>query len=49
MINKIFAKKIGMTTWFDDNGKRTPVTVVEVVSAKVVQIKKVEKRGRYKH
>jgi large subunit ribosomal protein L3 len=45
MINKIFAKKIGMTTWFDDNGKRTPVTVVEVVSAKVVQIKKVEKEG----
>ncbi|MBL8026295.1 MAG: 50S ribosomal protein L3 [Fibrobacteres bacterium] len=45
MINKIFAKKVGMTSWFDASGRRVPVTVVEVMQGKVVQIKNVSNDG----
>jgi large subunit ribosomal protein L3 len=39
MVNKIFGKKVGMTTLFDDKGQRMAVTVVQVLPSKVVQIK----------
>jgi large subunit ribosomal protein L3 len=45
MVKKIFAKKVGMTSWFDDAGKRTPVTVVQVMAAKVVQVKSISNDG----
>lgn len=45
MIKTVFGKKVGMTTWYDEMGVRTPVTVVEVLPLKVVQIKESAKEG----
>lgn len=45
MKKAIIGKKIGMTQIFDQNGKVVPVTVVEVGSNVVVQIKTVENDG----
>lgn len=39
MINAIFGKKIGMTQLFDEEGRVTPVTVIEAAPNKVCQIK----------
>jgi large subunit ribosomal protein L3 len=39
MLNRIFGKKIGMTTLFDDKGQKMAVTVVQVLPSKVLQIK----------
>lgn len=45
MINTIYGKKIGMTQLFDEDGKVTPVTVIEAVPNKVCQIKTKDKDG----
>lgn len=39
MISAIYGKKIGMTQLFDEDGKVTPVTVIEATPNKVCQIK----------
>lgn len=41
----ILGRKIGMTRIFDDNGKSTPVTVVECQPNTIVQLKTEEKDG----
>jgi len=45
MINKLFGRKIGMTSYFLEEGKSVPVTVVEVGPCVVVQKKTLEKEG----
>ncbi len=39
MVNKIFGKKVGMTSLYDDKGHKIAVTVVSVLPSKVLQIK----------
>lgn len=41
----LIGKKIGMTQVYDENGKRTCVTVIEVGPCPVVQLKTLEKDG----
>ncbi len=41
----LIGKKIGMTQYFDEDGKLVPVTVVEAGPVYVTQIKRVEKEG----
>jgi len=38
-MNNIFARKIGMTSLFDEKGNKVGVTVLEVLSSEVLQIK----------
>lgn len=45
MIEGMIGKKVGMTQLFDDDGKVTPVTVLEVGPCVVVQRKSVDKDG----
>ena len=44
-MNTIFAKKIGMTSIFDDKGHKLGVTVLESFPAKVLQIKTTDNDG----
>ena len=44
-MNKIFARKVGMTRIFTEGGESVPVTVLEVKPNVVVQVKTVEKEG----
>ncbi len=41
----VVGHKVGMTRIFDDNGVSTPVTVIEVLSNRITQIKAVETDG----
>jgi large subunit ribosomal protein L3 len=41
----LLGKKLGMTHVYDNNGKATPVTVVDVSDNHVVQVKTTEKEG----
>lgn len=41
----ILGKKLGMTTLFDENGKNTPVTVIEAGPCRVLQVKTAEADG----
>ena len=41
----LIAKKVGMTRVFDNNRKHNSVTVLEIPSAKVLKLRKVEKDG----
>ncbi len=41
----LLGKKIGMTTYFAENGSAVPVTVVEVGPCSIIQIKTTEKEG----
>ena len=43
----IMGRKVGMTQLFDDNGDRIPVTVLDVSSNVVVQLKSVEGKDGY--
>jgi large subunit ribosomal protein L3 len=45
MINKLFGKKIGMTSYFLEEGKSVPVTVLKIGPCVVVQKKTREKEG----
>jgi len=45
MVNKLFGTKIGMTSYFLDEGKRVPVTVLKVGPCVVIQKKTREKEG----
>ncbi|MDQ1335959.1 MAG: ribosomal protein [Thermodesulfobacteriota bacterium] len=45
MINKLFGKKIGMTSFFLEEGKSVPVTVLKIGPCVVVQKKTREKEG----
>ncbi len=45
MIEGMIGKKIGMTQLFDDDGRVTPVTVIEVGPCVVVQRKSMDKDG----
>jgi large subunit ribosomal protein L3 len=45
MVNKLFGKKLGMTRFFLDEGKSTPVTIVQAGPCVVVQKKTTEKDG----
>jgi large subunit ribosomal protein L3 len=45
MINKLFGKKIGMTSCFLDEGKSVPATVLKIGPCVVVQKKTREKEG----
>jgi len=45
MINKLFGKKMGMTSLFLDEGKSVPVTVLKIGPCVVVQKKSREKEG----
>ncbi len=45
MINKIPAKKIGMTTMFDEQGFSVPVTLVQPFTLVVTELKRPEKHG----
>lgn len=38
-MNKVFGKKVGMTSLFDEKGRKVPVTVLEVFPTRVLQIK----------
>ena len=38
-MNTVFGKKVGMTSLFDDKGQKVPVTVLEVLPTRVLQIK----------
>ncbi|NPA42936.1 MAG: 50S ribosomal protein L3 [Chlorobi bacterium] len=41
----LIGRKIGMTSFFDENGKNVPVTVIEVLPNAVVQVRTKEKDG----
>jgi large subunit ribosomal protein L3 len=41
----LLGKKLGMTQYFDDNGRQVPVTVIEVGPCKVTDIRTAEKNG----
>jgi large subunit ribosomal protein L3 len=45
MINKLFGRKIGMTSYFLDEGKSVPATVLKIGPCVVVQKKTREKEG----
>jgi large subunit ribosomal protein L3 len=45
MIKKLPAKKIGMTSAFDDNGRTVPVTLVQPLSVVVTEIRRPETHG----
>jgi large subunit ribosomal protein L3 len=45
MINKLFGRKIGMTSYFLDEGRSVPATVLKVGPCVVVQKKTLEKEG----
>ncbi|MDQ3024610.1 MAG: 50S ribosomal protein L3 [bacterium] len=45
MIRKIPAKKIGMTSAFDDNGRTVPVTLVQPMRVVVTEIRRPETHG----
>jgi large subunit ribosomal protein L3 len=45
MINKLFGKKIGMTSYFLEEGRSIPVTVLKVGPCVVIQKKTREKEG----
>lgn len=45
MINAVLGRKIGMTRIFNEKNEVVPVTVVDVNSCRVVQVKKVETDG----
>ena len=45
MINKLFGKKIGMTSYFLDEGRSVPATVLKIGPCVVVQKKTLEKEG----
>ncbi len=45
MINKLFGKKIGMTSYFLDEGRSVPVTVLKVGPCVITQKKSPEKEG----
>jgi len=45
MINKLFGRKIGMTSYFLDEGKSVPATVLKIGPCIVVQKKTREKEG----
>ncbi|MFH0921716.1 MAG: 50S ribosomal protein L3 [Fibrobacterota bacterium] len=38
-MNKVFGKKVGMTSLFNEKGQKVPVTVLEVFPTRVMQIK----------
>ena len=44
-LKSVLMKKVGMTRIFDSNGNHVPVTVLAIESAKIVQIKTLEKDG----
>ena len=41
----ILAKKIGMTSYFNDDGSRSPVTLLYVDNCEVINIRKKEKNN----
>lgn len=41
----ILGKKLGMTTFFTDNGEAVPCTVIEAGPCHITQIKTLEKDG----
>jgi large subunit ribosomal protein L3 len=45
MSRGMLGKKIGMTQFFQEDGKRVPVTVVEVPENRILQVKNTEKDG----
>src|ERR1041384_4703398 len=45
MAETLIGKKIGQTTYFEDDGRATHVTVLEVGPCVVIQKKSVEKEG----
>ncbi len=45
MTNGIIGKKLGMTQVYDDQGRLTPVTVIEAGPCKVVEIRTKDKHG----
>jgi large subunit ribosomal protein L3 len=45
MINKLFGRKIGMTSYFLDEGRSVPATVLKIGPCVVVQKKTLEKEG----
>jgi large subunit ribosomal protein L3 len=45
MIKKIPAKKIGMTSTFDDNGRTVPVTLVQPMGVVVTEVRRPETHG----
>jgi len=45
MIKKLPAKKIGMTSAFDDNGRTVPVTLVQPLAVVVTEIRRPETHG----
>ncbi len=45
MTNGIIGKKLGMTQVYDDQGRLTPVTVIEAGPCKVVEVRTKEKHG----
>jgi large subunit ribosomal protein L3 len=45
MTNGLLGKKLGMTQVFDDQGKMTPVTVIEAGPCRVAQVKTRERDG----
>lgn len=45
MIKKIPAKKIGMTSAFDDNGRTVPVTLVQPLGVVVTEVRRPETHG----
>ena len=44
-MDSVIMKKVGMTRIFDENGNHVPVTVLEIQSSKVVQVKTEENDG----
>jgi large subunit ribosomal protein L3 len=45
MTNGLLGKKLGMTQVFDDQGRMTPVTVIEAGPCRVAQVKTRERDG----
>ena len=45
MVDGLIGRKVGMTQLFSDDGKVTPVTVIEAGPCVVVQCKTVERDG----
>lgn len=45
MLNGLFGKKVGMTQFFNEEGDRVPVTVVQTDPVRVIQKKTVENDG----